>query len=662
VTILPIVQRELLVAARGARLQRDRAIYAGIILAIVLGTFAAWYLIEGSRVSRRMMSLVAWQSFVWIVAFHITLIPLGPAARCIAGEKDRRTLDFLLGTPLSSAEIILGKLAACVVEFAMYVAAGLPVMLLLRVLGGIDVWVIFLAYAALCCLALFLTGMSIWISTGAPDARRAVCYSGLLVFAWLVLPMLISVLFPRFLPRVPSIVMTVNAWVYASSPMALVLRIAGGATRAGLIDAVARMSGLQLAAGAVFVLWSIARLRSAFRLSASGEKTGFVYRLIRPGWRFRTRPAVGDDPILWREMTTSRENLLTRMIGLLFVLGIYGTLGYFTFLFARPAFIELWHHGYVAGQSSPDRPEWNWLTRLFVPAYGPTAPVDVARKDLNSFLRSVTCLLVFLVTLMALGGSAEAVATERARGTWDSLIATSLSARDILRSKMLASVWRLRSTAATLLALWTLGLAAGAIHPLGYLTAVLVTAASCWFFLNIGMLASVKATDLAKAMNPSTGLYFLISFSVALVYLLPPRLGSVLWGAGSPPFVVLLSLASYRDFRDAVTHSAAPVLQSLNIHSGEGALAIVATCLVAIVVPALIGHCFWRYTVANFDRLVGRPWRKTSVTNGRVRARTARVEFAQLPSTVGRVRLPGPDGSGNASRTCDSGVRGTIVP
>jgi ABC-type transport system involved in multi-copper enzyme maturation permease subunit len=417
----------------------------------------------------------------------------------------------------------------------------------------------------------------------------------------------------------------------------LAFRIAGGANRPALVDAVARMSGLQLAAGVVFVLWSIARLRSASRESPSGEKTGFVYRLIRPGWRFRPRPAVGDDSILWREMTTSRENFVTKMFGLAIVMGIYGTLAYFAFFFARPAFIELWHHGYVAGQAAAETREWNWLTRLFMPSYGPTPPVDVARNDFNSFLRAVTCPLVFLAALLALGGSAEAVATERARGTWDSLIATSLSARDILRSKMLAAVWRLRWTAATLLVLWTLGLAAGAIHPLGYLTAMLVTAASCWFFLNIGMLASVKATDLARAMNPSSGLYFLITGSVAFVYLLPSRLGSVLWGAGSAPFAAFLSLASYRDFHDGVTHSAAPVLQALNIHSGEGAFAIVATCLAAIIVPASIGLWLWRYTVANFDRLVGRPWRKISVANGRVRARTARAEFAQLPSTVGRV-------------------------
>ena len=29
-----------------------------------------------------------------------------------------------------------------------------------------------------------------------------------------------------------------------------------------------------------------------------------VRRLVRPGWRWRPKPPVGDDPILWREMNT----------------------------------------------------------------------------------------------------------------------------------------------------------------------------------------------------------------------------------------------------------------------------------------------------------------------------------------------------------------------
>ena len=62
--------------------------------------------------------------------------------------------------------------------------------------------------------------------------------------------------------------MTVNAWAMASSPLGLVFKIGGGVTPSGgLLDAVAWMSGLQVAGGA----FSAIRVHrpAAFGLSAA---------------------------------------------------------------------------------------------------------------------------------------------------------------------------------------------------------------------------------------------------------------------------------------------------------------------------------------------------------------------------------------------------------
>ena len=80
-------------------------------------------------------------------------------------------------------------------------------------------------------------------------------------------------------------------------------------------------------------------------------------------------------------------------------------------------------------------------------------------------------------------------------------------------------------------------------------------------------------------------------------------------GAGSSPFVNYISLVSYRDVRAALHYAAYPPLQWIGLHTGEGALWVVTTCLIAVVVPALGGLYYWRYTVAHFDRLIDRPWR-----------------------------------------------------
>jgi ABC-type Na+ efflux pump permease subunit len=613
VTILPILRRELVAAARKATLQTGRSFFAGMLLTIILVSFGARYYWEQGSVSPQSMGTAARQSFLWIVSLHgISVFGVASAAALsIAGEKDRRTLDFLLATRLGNAEIVLAKLVSSLTVYFSTLAAGLPVMLLLNTLGSIDLRLILLTYACLACLAFFLASLSLWASTGAADSGHAVRLSMLLIVAWLMVPFFVAFILPRFGIHLPGFAQTLNAWLLASGPLNLLLKMGGGVDlSSGLIDAIAWMSGLQLSAGVLFLVWAIVRLRSAYRINVSDDSRGLVGRLIRPGWRLRAKPPVSDDPILWREMSTSRVGFLSWAFSQIIILGIYTALGYVTYFFGRPAFVELWHHGYAAGLTTAERPELNLVIRFFMLDYGVKPPVDIARTEFNILLRTITGTMMFFIPVMAATTAAAGIASERAKETWSSLIATPLTARDILRSKMLAALWQMRSILITALVLWTIGLIAGAIHPLGYVAVVLELVATTWFFLARGTLASVRAKDLPTATGQSVRLAMLLTFSAAVPSLLPARLNSVLLGVGSSPFVSYISLVSYRDVRAALHYTAYPPLQWIKIATGEGALWVVATCLIAIIAPALGGLYYWRYVNAHFDRLIDRPWRQ----------------------------------------------------
>ncbi len=567
-----------------------------------------------------MMARVALQAFAWMLLAHMGVI-LGEcsvrAVTSIALEKERRTFDFLLATRLGNGEIVLGKMAACMTFLVAGFAGGLPIMLLLHPLGGIDLRLILLAYAGLMTTAFFMIALAIFVSTGASNVRVASAASVLYWCAWLIGPFLVSIVFPRVGVRLPSFVLTDNAWVMASGPIGILLKIGGGATpSSGLMDAVAWMCGLQVAGGTLLLLWAIARLRSAYRRSVSGDHQNLAARLTRPGWRWRPKPPVGDDPILWRELHTSRAGLLAKALGLLVWLGFYGILTYVTLFFARPALIEVWRHGYLSGVTSAERPEWNLAIRFFLTGVDVSPPADLARTDFNLYLRLITTPLVFLITLVATGMAGEGIVSERTRETWDSLIATPLSARDILRSKLLAALWRLRALLATLLALWTIGLVAGAIHPAGYLVSLIGVAAWTWLMLVFGMSVSLAAKDLAASTNRTVGLVFLTTGTLALPFFLPGMMNSVLLGASSPPFVAWLSLVSYRDVRNAWQYSVYPALQWMHIDTGEGFVSIVATCLIGVIIPTVWGLYLWRDALANFDRLIGRPSKTTKVVSG----------------------------------------------
>ena len=312
--------------------------------------------------------------------------------------------------------------------------------------------------------------------------------------------------------------------------MGLLMKFAAGGppSASGLGSRRHRMAGLQVAAGVVLLIGSIVRLRSAYRVNLGGDGHGWRARRNRPYWRFRPRPPVSDDPILWREIHTSRTGFLGKLVGLVFSLGIYAGLAYPTLFFARRAFVEVWHHGYSSGLTTSERPELNVMTRFFFTDPG-DAPADLARTDFNVFLRGARSRSCLSSRSRSRASPPRRSPPNGARQTWNSLIATSLTARDILTSKLRACFWRLRGLLLTVVVLWTIGLAAGAVHPLGYLLTVLELAAWTWLLLTFGLLVAVRWQDPATAGGGTVSLLVFPLISGVLPFALPAKLSSVLW-------------------------------------------------------------------------------------------------------------------------------------
>jgi ABC-type Na+ efflux pump permease subunit len=614
-TIMPVFKRALVAAARereGRRLHSERSSFAGIVAAFVLGTFGAWFYWSDGYVTHwaiaRGVNEAA--SACLLVHFGILGSILVRSAWPIATERDRGTLEFLLATPMTNTEIILGKLASCLVMTCASMGGGLPVVLLLHALGGIDLRVIALGYACFASTILFLSSLAIWISVEARDIRSASVAYLLGAMAWVVGPFGVWVFLPRFGIHMPEWVAATNGWLVLSSPISVAFLLATGLNSwVQLSDFVGRMIVLQLLGTVFLTVGAIARLRSVHRTMASGDQSVRGRQGRRPIWRLRRRPPVGDDPILWREMYTTHGNGKMKAAGVLMNLGLLAALAYATFDFARPAVVEVWRHGYGSGVTSNAPPEFNLFVRMFLPGRGVNKPLDLARTDFNLFLRYVTFAITLFLTIIPTLSATETIAVERRKETWNSLLTTPMTARDILQSALLATVWRIRQPIAVLGVLWTMGLLAGAIHPLGYLLAMLNLAASMWLFIVWGLWASVWTRDRAAASGHSFSLAFLTLLFLALPFLLPARFNSVLLGAGSNLFVGWMSLVSYRDVRAALQYAVYPPLEWMGIGTGEGPLWALAACFLGIVAPAAGGWWVWRYTIAHFDRLVGRPWR-----------------------------------------------------
>ncbi|MEQ9617456.1 MAG: ABC transporter permease subunit [Phycisphaerales bacterium] len=138
----PIVAREIAVAGRRWTTYAMRSLFVFGVLAIVVLAFVSVFFDGGHRNTTEQLDqitalapqLVTAMSWVMFVA----LMFLAPVLTCgaICEEKLGRTLPALLTTPLTSTQIVFGKLAARFVQLVLLVLCGVPVLLLLRVYGG----------------------------------------------------------------------------------------------------------------------------------------------------------------------------------------------------------------------------------------------------------------------------------------------------------------------------------------------------------------------------------------------------------------------------------------------------------------------------------------------------------------------------------------------
>ena len=135
-----IIAREILTSPRPPRFYIARASYAGLLFILM---WTAWQSLIGWRDVGDVGILARFGAVLFglFALVQLTLVlffaPLA-AATAVAHEKDRRTFLLLLMTDLRDREIVLGKLAASLLQVATLLATGAPVLFGCLLLGGVS--------------------------------------------------------------------------------------------------------------------------------------------------------------------------------------------------------------------------------------------------------------------------------------------------------------------------------------------------------------------------------------------------------------------------------------------------------------------------------------------------------------------------------------------
>jgi hypothetical protein len=578
-----------------------RAGIAALVLVVVACCAVGWPLAGRDRTSIAGIARFAEVTFGLAVAIQCftLLVVLEETAQVLPRERNRRTLDGLLTSGLSSTGIVLGLFAAGLVKSAVFLAAGLPVLLLMVPVLGIDPRLVLLAYAGLGTTALALVALALAASTGARTSRDAATGAALLLVVWFFLPLLLVLVLPILWRAGSAWVVPVAVWVLDTSPMAVLATVLGVCPRGALVTVVLRMIASELAIGLVLLAWAIVRLRPVSRALADAESRAGVFRYRRSRLP-RRRPPCGADAMLWKELHA------TRGLGLrdILVLIEFGCIGLCSLYFAPYAWLELIARGYgtSVGESSPSS-AWEWA---FVLARNIPLNVGQARAVFNLVLREFTMVCGLILALVATEATGLGIAQERDQDTWPGLLATPLTPWEILRAKMIGVLWRLRWPLGLLVGYWTLGLVVGSLHPLGFLAGLLVLSVSTGFVVVLGTTYAIRTSDPRQGRGSCIFLVFLLTFSGLLPRVLPHGVASVLLGAGSSPLLFWLALVSYHDVDSAVRTGSYPQLELLAFDTGEGALSVLATCLIGLIGQALAAVLLTRAALRRFDAAAGR--------------------------------------------------------
>src|SRR5271157_1064688 len=122
------------------------ALRAGFVCAILAGMvcilqFNDPTIAAGSTPSLQALASYGRRLYLTVVSIELTVVLLvAPAATAgaVCLDKARGTLDHMLATDLSNAEIVLGKLGVRLVPVLGLIACVVPIMALAGMLGGID--------------------------------------------------------------------------------------------------------------------------------------------------------------------------------------------------------------------------------------------------------------------------------------------------------------------------------------------------------------------------------------------------------------------------------------------------------------------------------------------------------------------------------------------
>jgi ABC-type transport system involved in multi-copper enzyme maturation permease subunit len=492
----PILHVELLTVGRRRRYFFARVVYALILLVVMgfcyLAVFDRGYktptLNDQAEFARAFFTAFSWIQLIVVLGLTPAMI-----AGTISVEHERKTIDYLLTTQLSDTEIALGKFAARLWSVLMQLAVGLPILGIGLMLGGVSPEQMVASFGLSFVTLIFTATLSLAISSRAAKSREAITRAYLVIIAWLVVPPILSgiceMLIRTSWPNVSWAAQQVKVplqWLLEVHPCVQLTVILSDRPAISVVTRFLGMSGFNefaltyLGASAVLAVSAVVGVRRFYLKSAGRSESA------KKTWRDSVRTAldigrrpVGNDAMLWKEITSLRSAINLGWAGTIAAALLYGVALFFIGM------------GLYWTLDDNDWQRWKqgspleWTSMIEVPM--------------------IFGLMILLIT----SNAAASITGEKERDTWITLMSTPVEGSEIVKAKLWAVIFSMRYWYAMIVLCW--GLAA-IFRPLLLVVLPFVVGIhliSAMFAACVGLRCSLHAKSSLKSMGTALAIIVL---------------------------------------------------------------------------------------------------------------------------------------------------------
>jgi ABC-2 type transport system permease protein len=347
----PIFEKEVRVSSRRKRYYFLRFTYVVLLMAFV--TFA-WFVTvkirgsasqvyQASRMSEAGKYIT--ETIIWFQFITIQFLAAVMLSTSISDEIYHRTLGLLMTTPISSVQIVIGKLLSRLLQLILLLAISLPLLSVIRVFGGVPWNYVLSSLCITFTTAIFTGAISFLFSIYTRQAHLVIVRTLSVCFLFYIFPLLI-LQFLRYIFKaviIPdSVLYYINPFIAMGSETNLMLRPSFVAFSQSWQLHCAIMLGLSI----FLLMISILCVRKVARCQATSQAGIFATRKERrlADGKHKSRVAsiaetitirpVQGPPIIWREIISSfykSARIMTILKVVILLLILVFAYGYCTF-------------------------------------------------------------------------------------------------------------------------------------------------------------------------------------------------------------------------------------------------------------------------------------------------------------------------------------------